>query len=58
MRPLLQSISALSLVATILPAILFMSGALALDEVKWIMLLATVVWFVATPLWMGKNLHQ
>lgn len=55
MRPVLQTISALSLAATILPAMFYLSGALALDEVKWIMLLATAAWFVATPLWMGKK---
>jgi hypothetical protein len=27
----------------------------SLDFVKWIMLLSTVVWFVFTPLWMGRE---
>lgn len=57
MRSLLQTISALSLVATILPAILFFSGALELNEVKWAMLISTVVWFIATPLWMTSKSH-
>ena len=48
-----QIVSWLCLVALVLPSVLFLTGALAsLDQVKLIMLIATVIWFVSTPLWM------
>ncbi len=50
MRPILKIVSLLSLIALILPPILFLAGRMELDPVKWYMLLATIVWFVtATP---------
>jgi hypothetical protein len=48
-------ISWISLVALIAPAILFLAGRMELDQVKLIMLMATIVWFVSTPLWMWKG---
>lgn len=55
MRTILQLVSWLALGATILPSILFLSNRLDLEQTKWIMLAATVVWFLATPLWMGHD---
>jgi hypothetical protein len=54
MRPIAQFASAVALIGTILPAVLFLTGRLDLDQVKAWMLAATVVWFVATPLWMER----
>ncbi len=54
MRRILQLISAVALVATILPAMLFLLGRVDLEQVKWLMLLATIVWFASTPFWMGR----
>ena len=48
--------SCLALVATIVPSILFFTGAIGHDAVKWTALAGTVVWFVATPMWMGREL--
>lgn len=55
MRRSAQLVSALALVGTILPAVLFFIGRLDLDQVKGWMLAATAVWFVATPLWMERR---
>ncbi|MFZ2147081.1 MAG: hypothetical protein WAV28_07665 [Sedimentisphaerales bacterium] len=55
MRPILQIISLLALIALTLPSIIFLAGRLELDMVKWIMLLATIVWFVAATPWMLKD---
>jgi hypothetical protein len=52
MKRIAQIISYLALAATLLPALLFFADKLALPEVKLWMLIAAVVWFVATPLWM------
>lgn len=59
MRLILKIVSMLSLIALILPAILFLAGRMELDGVKWFMLLATIVWFVtATPIMWKDNGQQ
>jgi hypothetical protein len=55
MRVLFQIVSWLALAATVLPSLLFLGGLLELDQVKTMMLIATVIWFVFTPLWMGRR---
>ncbi len=55
MRSILQIISLMALIALTLPSIIFLAGRLELNMVKWIMLLATIVWFVATTGWMWKD---
>ncbi len=55
MRSILQIISLLALIALILPSVIFLAGQLELNMVKWIMLLATIVWFVAATPWMCKD---
>ena len=52
MKRVAQIISYLALGATLLPAILFFTDQLALPLAKLWMLVAALVWFVATPLWM------
>ena len=37
------------------PSVMFLAGRMELDRVKLVMLVATVVWFVATPLWMWER---
>ena len=49
-------ISLLAILATILPCLLYFADVIQHDAVKWIMLAGTTVWFVATPLWMGRKL--
>ncbi|TWU30244.1 hypothetical protein [Bythopirellula polymerisocia] len=58
MRILLQLVSAIALIATILPSIMFLTGSLDLTQTKLAMLIASVVWFIATPLWMGQPPEQ
>ncbi len=55
MRSILQIISLLALIAVTLPSVLFLAGRLELDMVKWIMILATIVWFVSAAIWMWKD---
>jgi len=55
MRRIFQALSWLALAGTLLPAVLFYLGKLDLDQVKLSMLVATVVWFLATSLWMGRE---
>jgi branched-subunit amino acid transport protein len=59
MRLALKIVSVLSLIALILPSILFLAGRMDLDKVKWYMLIATIVWFVtATPIMWKDNGQQ
>ena len=55
MRRILQTISWLSLAAVVLPALLFLYGSVELTAVKSTLLVATIAWFIATPMWMGKE---
>lgn len=48
-------VSWLALAGTIAPAILYAGGQVTLDQTKMWMLVATVVWFAAAPLWMGRR---
>ena len=54
-RIALQIISWIALAGTILPSILFLADRMSLDASKSWLLGATVAWFIATPLWMGRE---
>lgn len=49
-------VSLLTLACVIVPCLLFFAGLVGLDTVKWLSLLGTWGWFIATPLWMGRAL--
>ncbi len=51
-----QIVSLLALAATIVPCLLYFFGAIGLDAVKLTALIGTIVWFIATPFWMGRKL--
>jgi hypothetical protein len=55
MRLILQIVSLLALIALTLPSILFLAGRMELDMVKWLMLLATIIWFIVATPWMWKD---
>jgi hypothetical protein len=58
MRLILRIVSLLSLLGLILPSFLFLTGQVTdLNQVKWTMLIATVIWFAtATPvMWKEKK---
>ena len=48
-------ISWISLVAVIAPSVLFLAGRMELGQVKSIMLIATVIWFVTAAMWMWRK---
>ncbi len=54
MKTAARLVSLVSLVGTILPPVLFFAGQMTLDATKLWMLVATVAWFVATPIWMDR----
>jgi hypothetical protein len=54
MRFLLQIVSWAALAATALAPVLYAAGQISLESTNVILLLATIVWFAATPFWMGR----
>jgi len=50
-----QIVSLVSLVVLVVPSVLFLAGRMELDRVKLVMLVATLIWFVATPMWMWER---
>lgn len=54
-RRILQVASWIALAGIIVPPAMFLSGSMDLPAVKTWMLVATVAWFVVTPLWMGRE---
>lgn len=48
-------VSWLALAGTIVPPFLFLQDQITLDQSKLWMLVATVTWFAATPLWMDRS---
>jgi hypothetical protein len=55
MRLLLQLLSFLGLALTIVPAVLVFMGQLAFETNQTLMLIGMLLWFGATPFWMGKD---
>ena len=49
-------ISLIALAATIVPSVLYFMGMIGHEAVKWTALAGTIVWFLATPMWMGREL--
>lgn len=55
MRLLLQLLSFLGLALTIVPSVLVFMGQLAFETNQTLMFIGMVLWFGATPFWMGKD---
>ncbi len=55
MKNAAKLVSLVALAATIVPSVLYFSGAVGHDAVKWTAIVGTIVWFIATPLWMGRE---
>jgi hypothetical protein len=48
--------SLVALAVTILPSLLYLAGAIPHDAAKWGTFVGTILWFIVTPLWMGREL--
>ncbi len=51
-------VSLVALSAVIIPCLLYFTGAIGLDAVKWAALAGTIGWFIATPMWMSQKLPK
>jgi len=52
MRQIAKYFALLMLIVLIAPSMFYLTGKMTLDTVKWLMLLATIAWFVSATLWM------
>ena len=50
MRTIIRLIGYIGIVVLIVPSILFLAGRMELDQVKTIMIVATIVWFGASAI--------
>lgn len=55
MQSAAKPISFVALAATILPSLLYFGGMMDHDAVKIAALVGTIVWFITTPMWMGRE---
>lgn len=55
MQTIAKIVSYIALAGIIVPPALYLAGSLPLPAVKVWMLVATVVWFVTVPFWMGRK---
>ena len=55
MKTAARLVSLVALVGTIVPPVLYFINRMDLDATKWWMLVATIAWFVATPIWMDRQ---
>lgn len=55
MKMTAKIIALASLILVIGPSVMFLAGAMLLDKVKLVMLIATVIWFISAALWMWKD---
>ena len=58
MNTALKLVSWIALAATILPSLAYYAGRMELGSVQWVMLLATITWFIATPMWMDREVPK
>jgi hypothetical protein len=54
-RLIAKIISLLVLVALTVPSCLYFMDKMNLDQVKNVMLIATIIWFVTASVWMWRN---
>ena len=52
MRFIAKIVALISLVVLTVPSFLYLLGKMELEQVKWLMTLATIIWFVSAAYWM------
>ena len=56
MTKIAKIVSLITLTLVIVPCLLHLIGVIGLDAVKLTALIGTVGWFIATPMWMSREL--
>jgi len=54
-KTIAQYIALLSLVLLMVPSVLLLANQIELQKVKFIMLIATAIWFVSATVWMWEK---
>jgi uncharacterized membrane protein YfcA len=55
MRLVFQIVSWIALAGTIVPSLMYLGQKMDLNQATTVLNVATVAWFIATPLWMGRK---
>ena len=55
MNSTVKTVSLIALAVTLLPSVFYFLGWVGAEPMKWISLAGTIAWFVATPMWMGRE---
>jgi len=56
MNNIAKIVSLITFGLIIVPCLLLFAGLIGIDLVKWLALLGTIGWFLATPIWMSREL--
>lgn len=56
MKTFAKVVSLVALAAVIVPCLLFFGGVIGHEPVKLAAFIGSIVWFMATPFWMGRQL--
>ena len=55
MKPIIKTISYLSLGLTLFPSFFVFTGNLSLDSSKMLTFVGTIIWFISAPSWINKT---
>jgi len=55
MKILLQLVSLVGLLLTIVPSLLYFTEVISKTNHQWLMFAGTVLWFATAPFWMNKQ---
>ncbi|RMF44818.1 MAG: hypothetical protein D6753_01615 [Planctomycetota bacterium] len=56
MTKVVKVVSLISLALVLVPSMMYFAGMLAHDTVRSLAVVGTLMWFAATPMWMGREL--
>jgi hypothetical protein len=55
MKILLQLVSLVGLLLTIVPSLLYFTEVISKPNHQWLMFAGTILWFATAPFWMNKR---
>lgn len=56
MNNIAKLVSLATLALVVFPCLLYLLGFIGIESVKWTALAGTIGWFIATPIWMSRDL--
>ena len=56
MKSIAKIVSLMTLCLVVVPCFFYFVGAIDLNAVKWTAITGTIGWFIATPIWMSREL--